>query len=58
MSNKKNFVTNLLDFSVKMDTIGVEPPGKYTYNTQGYPKGCDQRGATTRFPACSLEGCE
>ena len=31
MSNKKKIVTNLLDFFVRMDTIGVDPPGKYTY---------------------------
>ena len=43
MSNKKKIYTNLLDFSVRMDTIGVEPPGKYTYNTQGYLKGTTNR---------------
>jgi len=55
MSNKKNFMTNLLDFSVRMDTIGVEPPGKYTYiHTGMYLK-----GATTGFlpPVCT-RGCK
>jgi len=43
MSNKKIFMTNLLDFFVRMDTIGVDPPGKYTHTYRDTLKGATNR---------------
>ena len=60
MSNKKKICTNLLDFFVRMDTIGVDPPGKYTYiHTGMYLKGTTtgvRPIVTQKITVLSIEG--
>ena len=54
MSNKKKICTNLLDFFVRMDTIGVDPPGKYTHTHRDTLKGTTNRN--TKITVLSIGG--